>query len=177
MHCVRKYILVSCIDTASRFSLFPVLKNLIYDNVIVWKQRGEQAVRESGLDYMIVRAGTLVGARSCAATGVSVTQNDTTSGILSRASLAAIVRTIIEDETLPKKCTFECVTLPKQLKRPFSWHFSKQVKSDSLSPTRSGQNPNEFSSFRFRSRRILFCSALALVISVLLLMLCGGILA
>jgi uncharacterized protein YbjT (DUF2867 family) len=62
--------------------------NKMFDNVLIWKAKGEQAVRDSGVPYTIVRPGGLVNKPG--GQPVRLEQGDTGTGIIPRADVARI---------------------------------------------------------------------------------------
>lgn len=72
-------------------SLSSVLLNLIKGNTLVWRRRAEEAIRATGLDYTIIRAGFLLN-RPGGRHAVDVTQDDlslTPSRRIARADVAS----------------------------------------------------------------------------------------
>lgn len=63
--------------------------NRMFDNVLIWKGKGEAAVRASGVTYTIVRPGGL-NDQPAAATGVRLEQGDKGTGFVSRADVARV---------------------------------------------------------------------------------------
>lgn len=63
--------------------------NRMYDNVLVWKGKGEDAVRASGVPYTIVRPGGLTDSAG-AKTGVRLEQGDKGTGYIPRADVARV---------------------------------------------------------------------------------------
>jgi uncharacterized protein YbjT (DUF2867 family) len=83
-----------------------------FSNVLVWKLRGEEVVRESGLTYSVIRPGGLVdepGGRM----GVRFAQGDTLNGKVTRADVATAC---IEALTHPsgRNVTFEMVNTEEE---------------------------------------------------------------
>ncbi len=63
--------------------------NKMFDNVLIWKGKGEAAVRASGVTYTIVRPGGL-NDQPGAQTGVRLEQGDQGTGFASRADVARV---------------------------------------------------------------------------------------
>ena len=63
--------------------------NEMFDNILVWKFKGEEAVRNSGVDYTIVRPGGLVN-KPGGQTQVVFQQGDNVEGIIPRADVAQV---------------------------------------------------------------------------------------
>jgi len=81
--------------------------NKMFDNVLKWKFKGEEAVRNSGVPYTIVRPGGLVN-KPGGETALDLQQGDQSEGIIPRADVARIlVAALRYPEALNK--TFEVV--------------------------------------------------------------------
>jgi len=81
--------------------------NKMFDNVLKWKFKGEEAVRNSGVPYTIVRPGGLVN-KPGGETALDFQQGDQVEGIIPRADVARIlVAALGYPEALNK--TFEVV--------------------------------------------------------------------
>ncbi len=63
--------------------------NKMFDNVLVWKTKGEAAVRASGVPYTIVRPGGLTD-KPGGQNGVRLEQGDRGTGLIPRADVARI---------------------------------------------------------------------------------------
>lgn len=63
--------------------------NKMFDNVLVWKGRGEDAVRASGVPYTIVRPGGLTD-KPGGQSGVRLEQGDRGTGFIPRADVARV---------------------------------------------------------------------------------------
>lgn len=63
--------------------------NRLFDNVLVWKAKGEAAVRSSGVPYTIVRPGGLTNQAGGRA-GIRLEQGDSGTGYIPRADVARI---------------------------------------------------------------------------------------
>lgn len=63
--------------------------NRLFDNVLVWKGKGEEAVRASGVPYTIVRPGGLTD-KPGGENGVRLEQGDRGTGFISRDDLARV---------------------------------------------------------------------------------------
>lgn len=79
--------------------------NRVMNNVLIWKGRGEEALRNSGVPYTIVRPGGLVNAPG-GTEGLVFAQGDTTAGRINREDVALICIAALDNpEALGK--TFE----------------------------------------------------------------------
>ncbi len=63
--------------------------NKMFDNILQWKLKGENALRESGVPYTIVRPGGLIDKPGAQST-VVFAQGDTTSGTITREDVGII---------------------------------------------------------------------------------------
>ena len=81
---VRQFVLVSSAGVTQEDHFL----NKAFDNVMKWKLRGEDALRESGVPYTVVRPGGLVNTPG--GNQVSFGQGDTLSGRISREDLASV---------------------------------------------------------------------------------------
>ncbi len=81
--------------------------NQIFDNILMWKLRGEDAVRESGIPYTVVRPGGLrddPGGERAIALG----QGDEISGTISREDVAEVCLRAL-DHDAARGVTFETI--------------------------------------------------------------------
>lgn len=82
--------------------------NKMFDNVLIWKFKGEEVVRNSGVPYTIVRPGGLVDKPSDPS-AVILQQGDSGEGMIPRADVAMVlVQSLKYPEALNK--TFEVVS-------------------------------------------------------------------
>lgn len=79
--------------------------NKAFDNVLKWKLKGENALRESGVPYTVVRPGGLVN-KPANEFAVVFAQGDTTTGVISREDVALICIAAIQQPAARGK-TFE----------------------------------------------------------------------
>jgi len=79
--------------------------NKMMNNVLLWKFRGEEALRASGVPYTIVRPGGLVNA-SGGSEALVFSQGDTTAGRINREDVALICIAALGDDSAINK-TFE----------------------------------------------------------------------
>lgn len=79
--------------------------NKAFDNVLIWKFKGEEALRASGVPYTVVRPGGLVN-RPGGEFTVVFAQGDTTTGIISREDVALICIAALQNPAALNK-TFE----------------------------------------------------------------------
>ncbi|MBX3693898.1 MAG: NAD(P)H-binding protein [Steroidobacteraceae bacterium] len=121
---VRHFVLVSSMGVTDPDHML----NRIFDDVLVWKKRGEDAVRASGVPYTIVRPGGLRDGPAGEG-GYKVMQGDPkVLGQMARADLAAIlVAALGRRDALSK--TFEVVGDPNG--SPPDWErFFSDLRTD-----------------------------------------------
>lgn len=82
--------------------------NKMFDNVLLWKFKGEEALRSSGVAYTIVRPGGLTNAPA-AEFEVLFLQGDKASGAIPRADVARVCVAALDSEDARNK-TFEIVS-------------------------------------------------------------------
>jgi uncharacterized protein YbjT (DUF2867 family) len=87
---VRQFVLVSSMGVESGGGVVGWFLNLLSGDALEWKQRGEQALRASGVPYTIVRPGGLTDKPGGSA-GVRFQQGDQGMGSIPRADVAAVV--------------------------------------------------------------------------------------
>ncbi|MGD9598729.1 MAG: SDR family oxidoreductase [Steroidobacteraceae bacterium] len=125
---VRHFVLVSSMGVTDPDHIL----NRMFDNVLLWKKQGEDAVRASGVPYTIVRPGGLRDGPAGEG-GVQVMQGDPKMpGPVARAALAAIlVAALGRRDALSK--TFEVVGDPDG--SPPDWdHFFAALQADGSRP-------------------------------------------
>ncbi|MEJ2138153.1 MAG: SDR family oxidoreductase [Gammaproteobacteria bacterium] len=79
--------------------------NKMLDNVLVWKFKGEEALRASGVPYTIVRPGGLVN-KPGGSEALVFAQGDTTAGTIAREDVALICIAALQEPAAINK-TFE----------------------------------------------------------------------
>lgn len=84
--------------------------NKMFDNVLIWKGRGEQAVRASGVPYTIVRPGGLTDKPGGQA-GVRLEQGDKGTGFIPRADVARVCVAALRSPPARNR-TFELYSAP-----------------------------------------------------------------
>ena len=98
---VRQFVLVSSSGVTQEDHFL----NKAFDNILMWKFKGEEALRASGVPYTVVRPGGLVNTPG-GEFGVIFAQGDTTTGRISREDVALIcIAALQAPEALGK--TFE----------------------------------------------------------------------
>ena len=100
---VGQFVLVSSIGTTKLDHRL----NQIFDNILMWKLRGEDTVRESGIPYTVVRPGGLRddpgGERA-----ITLGQGDEISGAISREDVAEVCLRALDHEGA-RGVTFETI--------------------------------------------------------------------
>lgn len=84
--------------------------NRMFDNVLVWKGKGEDAVRASGVPYTIVRPGGLT-TKPGGQSGVRLEQGDTGTGFISRGDVARVCVAALKFPAARNR-TFELYSAP-----------------------------------------------------------------
>lgn len=81
-----------------------------FGRVLDWKLKGENALRESGLEYTIIRPGGLTD-EPAGKTALKFDQGDRISGQVSRADVARVCIAALENPAA-RNVTFEMIALP-----------------------------------------------------------------
>ena len=84
--------------------------NRMFDNVLIWKGRGEDAVRASGVPYTIVRPGGLTD-KPGGQSGVRLEQGDKGTGFIPRADVARVCVAALKSPAARNR-TFELYSAP-----------------------------------------------------------------
>jgi uncharacterized protein YbjT (DUF2867 family) len=101
--------------------------NQMFDNILIWKSRGEDALRESGVDYTIVRPGGLMETPGDE-TAVVFEQGDRSTGMISREDVALVCVAALQVPAARNK-TFEVFGGEEQ--PPNDWtNLYSSLKSD-----------------------------------------------
>lgn len=98
---VRQFVLVSSSGVTDEDHFL----NKAFDNILIWKFKGEEALRASGVPYTIVRPGGLVNTPG-GEFSVVFAQGDTTGGRISRQDVALICIAALQEKSAINK-TFE----------------------------------------------------------------------
>ena len=118
----KQVIYVSTMYITRPRSFVALMLNSLMSNVMGWKALAENRIRQSGLNYLIVRPGRLVNLRSPRT--VEVHQGDKCKGQISRMNLANMILHSLTDSSVNKgKVTVEVIeksTLegPVEVKQP-----------------------------------------------------------
>ncbi len=84
--------------------------NRMFDNVLIWKGKGEDAVRASGVPYTIVRPGGLTN-QPGGASGVRLEQGDKGTGFIPRGDVARVCVAALKSPAARNR-TFEAYSAP-----------------------------------------------------------------
>lgn len=105
---VKQFVLLSSMGVTDPNHML----NKILDNVLLWKKRGEDALRATGMPYTIVRPGGLRDGEKGGSGGLTVLQGDPQQlGQVTRGDVAAIlVQALANDAALFR--TFEVISDP-----------------------------------------------------------------
>ena len=98
---VRQFVLVSSSGVTQEDHFL----NKVMNNVLIWKGWGEEALRNSGVPYTIVRPGGLINAPG-GKEGLVFSQGDTTAGRINREDVALICIAALDNPAAMGK-TFE----------------------------------------------------------------------
>jgi uncharacterized protein YbjT (DUF2867 family) len=101
---VRQIVLISSSGATQKDNVL----NRLFNNVLIWKFRGEEAVRASGVPYTIIRPGGFTDLPAGQKTLV-FQQGDKSNGSVSRADVAAACRAALENPAARNR-TFELVS-------------------------------------------------------------------
>jgi uncharacterized protein YbjT (DUF2867 family) len=101
--------------------------NQMFNNVLIWKSRGEDALRDSGVDYTIVRPGGLMDSPG-GETAVVFEQGDSSTGMISREDVALVCIAALQAPAARNK-TFEVFGSEEQA--PNDWtNLYSDLQSD-----------------------------------------------
>jgi uncharacterized protein YbjT (DUF2867 family) len=101
--------------------------NQMFNNILIWKSRGEDALRDSGVDYTIVRPGGLMDSPG-GETAVVFEQGDSSTGMISREDVALVCFAALQAPAARNK-TFEVFGGEEQ--PPNDWtNLYSSLKSD-----------------------------------------------
>ncbi|ELR11332.1 NADbinding domain 4 domain containing protein [Acanthamoeba castellanii str. Neff] len=109
---VKTFVLVSSAGITQ--GMMGLSMNLFAGNYAKWKKRGEEVVRESGLDYTIVRPTWLTDGDD-SLNGVEVSQGDTVSVMKTRVNRSAVAEACcasLSHRDLVGRVTFELIGVP-----------------------------------------------------------------
>ena len=98
---IRQFVLVSSSGVTQEDHFL----NKMLDNVLIWKFKGEEALRASGVPYTIVRPGGLVN-KPGGSESLVFAQGDTTAGTIAREDVALICIAALQEPAAVNK-TFE----------------------------------------------------------------------
>ena len=98
---VRQFVLVSSSGVTQEDHFL----NKAFDNILIWKYKGEEALRASGVPYTIIRPGGLVNTPG-GEFSIIFAQGDTTTGQISRQDVAQICIAALQYKAAINK-TFE----------------------------------------------------------------------
>ena len=132
-HGVRRFVAVTTASAGSPWSMAALFLNLIHHGSVKEKWRGEQAIRSSGLDYVIIRPYGLGkdGLPPPGVRGIEWTQGRETAGGSSRRIHREDVATLCHEALLcdpssatASRATFECWSTTDHA-RPMEWSALK----------------------------------------------------
>ncbi|EAS00061.1 NAD-dependent epimerase/dehydratase family protein (macronuclear) [Tetrahymena thermophila SB210] len=130
-HNVKNFILTSSMCVTRPYHFVSYLINSFASNALGYKVYGENALRESGLNYIIVRPGGLVGTqKDKKTTNYTIEQGDRSNGRITRATVAKIIVEALQAQNLPKQLTFECYSTKQQSSEEYQPFNGSQLKPD-----------------------------------------------
>merc|ERR1711862_500082 len=125
-HGVKRIVAVTTASTGSPWAPAAIFLNSVCFMSVKWKFFGEQAIRESGLDYVIIRPFGLVDTPLGKETemGIDCSQSPTSgmSRRIPREDVASLCHEALR--TPSTRTTFECWSTPAH-KEPLPWHHLK----------------------------------------------------
>ncbi len=91
---IKRYILITSLPSNNEDPDHWLSQNP--DGLLAWRERGEEYLKESGVDYTIIRAGNLGPAYEPGSRGLKIAQGDDFTGQIHRADLAAVCVAVLE---------------------------------------------------------------------------------
>jgi len=134
---VKHIIYMSSIGAGGAENFSTVILNLVTDKAMKWKSLGEEYIRNSGIDFTIVRPGGLRG--DPGALGIRFEQGDEIIGWIPRADVASVlVESMFNSDALNK--TFEVVNDESLAVEAWRDEF-KNLKADEYGIIATGNLP------------------------------------
>lgn len=159
---VQRYVMISAGYVERPYSFIAFLLNNIAKNVIAHKCSAENYLRDSDINYIIIRPLRLIGGRKDYRTSaVCIGQGDKLTGKVSRSCVGKIVQAVLADKNVPSRVTFECINSKERENERFEW---KDIK---LYPDSSKLLPNDHLKAK-KNIWITFISMFILVFIILL---------
>jgi hypothetical protein len=86
-----------------------------------WKVMAEKCLRDSGMNYLIVRPVGLIidKEKEFEKSAFTICQGDTVEGKIYRSTVGSLVVDTLLDENIPNNTTYECITYDNQFKQPY----------------------------------------------------------
>jgi uncharacterized protein YbjT (DUF2867 family) len=106
--------------------------NRMFDNVLIWKGKGEDAVRASGVPYTIVRAGGLTD-KPGGQSGVRLEQGDRGTGVVPRGDVARVCVAALKSPAARNR-TFELYSAQTPPDTDWDALFGALVADDGAQP-------------------------------------------
>ena len=123
----KLFVYISTMYITRPYSFVAFLLNSLMSTVMGWKALAENRIRDSGLNYLIVRPGRLTDSQE--EKTVEIFQGDSVKGQISRKNLAAVILNSINNKDIDKgKVTFEVVEAKNIGSQPVS--LVSQIKLD-----------------------------------------------
>jgi len=119
---LEKFIYISSMAITRPWSIVSLVLNLLIKNVMSWKFETENYLRNSGLNHVIIRPGSLLNERLSKPTAVTIAQGDKDRGMIERSSVAKAIVSVCQDHLMKTKVTFEVFSKKEQRSQKFEWH-------------------------------------------------------
>lgn len=113
---LKKFVLISTARITKPYGYPALFLNFLISYVMGWKALAENKLRQSGLDYIIVRPGRLTDEKNSETTSVQLLQGDSVIDKTSRANTAkTAIQCLLNPNTDKKKITFEVFDIEKKV--------------------------------------------------------------
>ena len=114
---VNKFIFISAACITKRLHIVSILLNFFLGTVMGWKLMAENYLRESGLNYVIIRPGQLVDRKN--PSPMIIRQGDNITNKSDRASVGKLAVECLFKSNFPKKYTIECEIIKNSENKDF----------------------------------------------------------
>jgi hypothetical protein len=116
---IERFLLISSAHVTKPYSCHSLSLNLKHHYTQWNRVRAEEYLRNSGVRYLIVRAGDLVTGNDCH--DYTINQGDKLEGSINIYTLGKLAVDTFLDPWIPENVTYECVTYDKQQKEKYSY--------------------------------------------------------
>ena len=118
-HNIERFLLISSAHVTKPYSCHSLSLNLKHHYTQWNRVRAEEYLRNSGVKYLIVRAGHMVTGND--AHDYTINQGDKLDGKINVYTLGKLAVDTFLDPWIPENVTYECVTSDKQQKEKYSY--------------------------------------------------------